>query len=188
METRKVASSIPVTEIPYVMRAMGFYPSEQEIEDMLNEIKFSDYVETGKYKTSVDMGEFIQLYINHRPAFGLQPDKLAWAFETLGVTMDGLPFLDRSELLHLLQNRGEHMTEYQLAEYLTTLLGFNAEGGSSELQDFDTEKAGQLIDENLPYEITADMFANELLGFGMYSSDVLQVEGESQSPPSAQVN
>ena len=77
------------------------------------------------------------------------------------------------------------MTEYELAEYLTTLLGFNAEGGSSELQDFDTDKAGDLIDENLPYEITADLFANELLGFGMYA-DVLQVEGEN--PPQTPVN
>lgn len=70
------------------------------------------------------------------------------------------------------------MTEYELAEYLTTLLGFNAEGGSSELHDFDTMEAGDLIDENLPHEITADMFANELLGFDMYA-DVLPVEGEN---------
>ena len=70
------------------------------------------------------------------------------------------------------------MTEYELAEYLTTLLGYNAEGGSSELQDFDTSTAGDLIDENLPHEVTADMFANELLGFGMYA-DVLAVEGDN---------
>ena len=70
---------------------------------------------------------------------------------------------------------GEHMTEYELAEYLTTLMGFNAEGGSSELQPFDPTEAGDLIDQNLPHKVTGDMFANELLGFGMYS-DVLHVD------------
>ena len=67
------------------------------------------------------------------------------------------------------------MTEYELAEYLTTLMGFNAEGGSSELQAFNPTEAGELIDQNLPHKITGEMFANELLGFGMYS-DVLHVD------------
>jgi len=60
------------------------------------------------------------------------------------------------------------MTEYELAEYLMTLLGFHAEGGSSELQEFDTNIAGDVISENLPVDITGEMFANEVLGFGMY--------------------
>ena len=68
------------------------------------------------------------------------------------------------------------MTELELAEYLTTLMGFNEEGGSSELAAFDALKAGDEIDEHLPEQITADVFANDLLGFGMYS-DVLKVEG-----------
>ena len=62
------------------------------------------------------------------------------------------------------------MTEYELAEYLTTLLGFNAEGGSSELQEFDTSIAGDVIDQNLPHHVTAEMFANEVLGFSMLQS------------------
>ena len=71
------------------------------------------------------------------------------------------------------------MTEYELAEYLTTLLGFNQEGGSSELQDFDTETAGDIVDEKLPQDVTADFFSDELLGFSMYA-DVLNVEGEGE--------
>lgn len=76
------------------------------------------------------------------------------------------------------------MTELELAEYLTTLMGFNEEGGSSELATFDPVKAGDDIDEHLPEHITADIFANDLLGFGMYS-DVLQVEGNMTEVPTA---
>ena len=70
---------------------------------------------------------------------------------------------------------GEHMTEYELAEYLTTLLGYNEEGGSSELTRFDPSTTGDVIEESLPQDVTADMFSNELLGFSMYS-DVLGLE------------
>lgn len=75
---------------------------------------------------------------------------------------------------------GEHMTEYELAEYLSTLLGFNEEGGSSELQQFDTEQAGDLIDQNLPQCIDMGMFANELLGFGMYGDMMNMQDSESE--------
>lgn len=185
MDNREVTTNISISEIPFVMRALGFYPSEQEIEDMLNEVKYSKYVETGNYITEIDLGDFIRLYVNHRPAFGLQPEKLDMAFQVLGYPVQGMPTVDRGELLDMLQNRGEHMTEYELAEYLTSLLGYNPEGGSSELQEFDPTEAGDLIDQNLPAEITSDMFANELLGFGMYS-DVLKVdhgEGSQQGQP-----
>lgn len=72
------------------------------------------------------------------------------------------------------------MTEYELAEYLTTLLGFNAEGGSSELQEFDVNTAGDIIDQNLPHHITGDMFANEVLGFSMYNRELPSARSQSQ--------
>ena len=31
MEVRDVSVKIPLSEVPFVMRAMGFYPSEQEV-------------------------------------------------------------------------------------------------------------------------------------------------------------
>ena len=41
---------------------MNFLPRDVilQIEDMLNEIKFSTYVDNGEYKTQVNMDEFIQ--------------------------------------------------------------------------------------------------------------------------------
>ncbi|NXA37322.1 CF251 protein, partial [Eudromia elegans] len=126
METRQVSTHIPLEEVPFVMRAMGFYPSEEKIEEMLNEVKFSEYVDTGKQVTKINLEDFIKLYINHRPAFGLSMKKIRRAFQVLGYDNEkGEKVIDRGDLLLLLQRRGEHMTEDELAACLTTLLGTN---------------------------------------------------------------
>ena len=40
---RKISKTVGLQEIPNIMQAMGFYPTNQEIEDMVNEVKFSKY-------------------------------------------------------------------------------------------------------------------------------------------------
>ncbi len=67
---------------------------------------------------------------------------------------------------------GEHLTEYELAEYLTTLLGYTEEGGSSELNEFDPTTAGELLDKHLPVEFTAKNFAEDMLGFQTYKREL----------------
>ena len=48
------------------------------------------------------------VYVNHRPAFGLSPEKLLWAFETLaGSAEDGNSTIERGDLLDILQKNGE---------------------------------------------------------------------------------
>lgn len=69
------------------------------------------------------------------------------------------------------------MTEDELADYLVTLLGYNEEGGSSESGKLAPGVAGDIIEDNLPLEITAEMFANELLGFSMYTNVVQSEAG-----------
>ncbi|XP_032233978.2 cilia- and flagella-associated protein 251 [Nematostella vectensis] len=165
-DTRKTSVKVPLNQVPYIMRALGFYPSEQEIEDMINEVKFSNYVETGKYVTHIDLGDFIKLYVNHRPAFGLSPMELHDAFNHLGEPSDEGFQINRDQLLALLQNKGEHMTEAELAEYMSTLMGIADLGGSAETGTFDASNATAQLSAQLPEFFTADSFAAQVIGFG----------------------
>jgi len=49
---------------------------------------------------------FGTVYVNHRPAFGLDMNQLKWAFEVLGYKTNNTHAIDRDQLLDLLQNYG----------------------------------------------------------------------------------
>ncbi|NXA03971.1 CF251 protein, partial [Sapayoa aenigma] len=164
-ENREVSTYIPVEEIPSVMRAIGFYPSEKEIEEMINEVKFSKCPDAGEQVTKINLGDFIKLYINHRPALGLSMKSLKRAFQVLGYDNEkGDKVIDRGDLLSLLQCRGERMTEDELAQCLTTLLSRRRGRGGSEPDTYDPSGAAALIEEEIPAEITAEIFAADILG------------------------
>jgi hypothetical protein len=83
---------------------------------------------------------FFLVYINHRPAFGLNPADLNHAFSVLADELNPdnrQPQITRENLLYLLQQFGEHMNDYEMADCLANLLNLNNE--STEL--FDTMNA-----------------------------------------------
>ncbi len=51
---------MPLDEIPNIMRALGFYPTEREVQDIVNEVKFSKYVQTAQYTSEVDFETLIK--------------------------------------------------------------------------------------------------------------------------------
>ncbi|XP_068166918.1 cilia- and flagella-associated protein 251 [Antennarius striatus] len=167
MEKRQVSTKIPLLEIPSLMRALAYFPTQQEIENMHNEVKFSQYAETGKYVTDIDLENFIKLFVNHRPAFGISSEDLAHAFHVLAerdTARQRQPVLQRRELLELLQARGEQMTEEEVSECFTTLLGFdNVEEEECTKQDGENSECSP--NSMIPDEISMETFAHHILGF-----------------------
>lgn len=70
-KTRKLNGTVPLDELPNLMRAMGYYPTNMEVENMKNEVKFSNFAETGQHVNAVDLNTFIRLFVNHRPVYGI---------------------------------------------------------------------------------------------------------------------
>ncbi|XP_072456650.1 cilia- and flagella-associated protein 251 [Notamacropus eugenii] len=165
METRKVSTNIPLSELPFIMRAIGFYPSEEQIDDMLNEIKFSEYVDTGKLVDSINLPDFVKVYVNHRPPFGQTMNDIRNAFKVLGyLNKDGEMAIRREDFLELLLTKGEHMTEEELSDCFSTLFGLNPEGWKSEPATLAYKGSSICLEEELPEEITAEIFTADILG------------------------
>ncbi|XP_051923496.1 cilia- and flagella-associated protein 251 isoform X2 [Hippocampus zosterae] len=179
METRQLSPKIPLTELPSLMRALAYFPTEREVEDMLNEVKLGQYTETGEYITDINLAELIKLYINHRPAFGISAEELVTAFEVLGEPggPTGKPVLDRDHMLELLQVRGEAMTQDELAECFTGLLGlFEVEEDENPEADlFKTDNVSQeyTLESVIPEKISIEIFTHHILGLPPSSSPSL---------------
>ena len=136
------------------MRAMGYYPTQQEIHNMMNEVRFSSYTERGEPNLHVDLDTFIKLFVNHRPVYGIGKNNIEDAFQALladsengDVGSDGA--MIREELVALLtgEGDGEEITTRELGEICGKLV--------SETR----------IDVALGDSITAERFAEDILGF-----------------------
>ena len=81
---RRASDTIPLFLMPDVLRGLSFYPTEQEVDDLVNEVKFSRYAETGELVSGVDLATLVKLYINHRPVTGVGADSVEALWATLG--------------------------------------------------------------------------------------------------------
>nr|CAH8857556.1 unnamed protein product [Trichobilharzia regenti] len=182
LDKRETSLTIPITEIPYVMRAIGFYPTETEIENMINEIKYSKFCDIGEYTTEVDLDTFIQLYWNHRPYQGVLYKDVEAAFNILTkvkvdengrfaslrnihkVPRKNKPSVPFEELILSLQSSGEPIGENEMSEYLAILLGIIPEGGRLETQgEIDPKKIQEIIEPHMPEFLDFETFVKCVL-------------------------
>ncbi|KAF1333765.1 hypothetical protein FI667_g2608, partial [Globisporangium splendens] len=117
----EITATIPLREIPNVMHALGFYPTDQEIQHMCSEVKYSRFTETTEAVETITLPELTKLYVNHRPVFGIGKAQIEHAFQVLagGVFNASLRWetLER-RLLH----SGEAMSDEELRSYLNALI------------------------------------------------------------------
>ncbi|XP_076280805.1 cilia- and flagella-associated protein 251 [Lasioglossum baleicum] len=109
---RIVTEKVTTKQIPNLMRAIGFYPTNEDIEILMNEVSYRNYAETGKLTEEITFEDFVKYYINHRPAFGISLRQLLESFQAL-VNPDRNSFLDeenpvltRNQFLNVLFGKG----------------------------------------------------------------------------------
>lgn len=48
MEARHLSGHVPLEEIPALVRSVGYYPSEEEVINIINEVRYKQFVVTGE--------------------------------------------------------------------------------------------------------------------------------------------
>ncbi|CAG9095598.1 unnamed protein product [Plutella xylostella] len=150
---RAVRDRIPVDSLPDLMRALGYYPSEFEVDNLLTEARYN--VTRQSPATDVDFEDFVKLYLNHRPALGDHFQKLRTAFKYFASCRDGQYVLSREALVDALCSYGECFCA-ELAGYLLSVVH-----GASPDDQADPEAPDFSF---LPEELTFSEFIYDLLG------------------------
>ena len=173
-KTRKLEQRVPVVQLPCLMRAMGYYPTQQEIQNMMNEVRFSSYTTHGEPNLWVDLPTFIKLFVNHRPVYGIGKNNIEDAFKALLADSEdmGSDAILREELYSLLSNDGgdgEEITTRELGEIMGKLVSVTN------------------INEALPESVTSEVFAEDILGFEEVDENEEDEEGEAAAEEAASV-
>jgi hypothetical protein len=119
-KARTLDGTLPADEIPHLMCALGYFPTQLEIQNMITEIKYSKFSETGEVVERVGFEDFVKLYVNHRPVFAVGPRQVQLAVDAM--KREEGP-LSKQMLLSLLTKQGEKMTIEELEGCLQQLVG-----------------------------------------------------------------
>ncbi|XP_026325605.1 cilia- and flagella-associated protein 251-like [Hyposmocoma kahamanoa] len=116
---RGVKDYIPIDSLPDLMRALGYFPSEYEVENLLVEARHKIYQK--KPVTEIDFEDFVKLYLNHRPALGENVRKIRNAFKTFATFRRDEYVVDRDMFVDILSEYGENFPR-NLSWYLLSIV------------------------------------------------------------------
>lgn len=160
-KARVLDGMIPVEEIPHLMCALGYFPTQLEITNMTNEVKYSKFAETSEYVDRIGFDDLVKLYVNHRPVFAVGPEQIKQAFDALKRHEPGP--LSREAFLNLLTSHGEKTSLEELERCFEALVGDSA--------------INRVLDE----EVEAFDFAHNVLGLAEAEADESQEANVAQA-------
>ncbi|CAH1119104.1 unnamed protein product [Phaedon cochleariae] len=164
---RRVSDSISITEIPDLFRTCGFYPSEFELENIMIDVRFRNMDESQKINEEVNFIDFVKLFCNHKPVYGLSKERLEEAFDIIVDCADEYNpsgVIDTEELIELLKTMGETMSHSNLFKCFKTLM--RVENAEENRLDF------------LPKKMTFNLLFEDILGIDMERSQVFGSESD----------
>ncbi|MEW5317091.1 MAG: hypothetical protein WDW38_008421 [Sanguina aurantia] len=130
IQERHIPGTAPVSMLPDLMRAAGYYPSN-----------------AGERADTISFEDMLTLFINHRPLAAVTQASISDAFDRLGANAEGK--LSRDQLCQMLTHSGEEMTTEELKAALIILTGadsvrhalpgqVNSKSFASDVLGFDT--------------------------------------------------
>ncbi|XP_050454622.1 cilia- and flagella-associated protein 251-like isoform X1 [Cataglyphis hispanica] len=175
---RIISDSVAIEQIPNLMRAIGYFPTIKEIENIMTEVSYRHYIETDKLVEKITFEEFIRLYVNHRPAFGICMRQIKEAFRTFidenSINMEN-PTLTREQFMDVLLGRailktsiediecvGEPLTMEEAYTYLKLLVPSEKE--MIEIRPLSPQRDVSFNFLFLPPRISYKDFAMDIMG------------------------
>lgn len=150
--SRAINGKIPVSMLPEVCCAAGFYPSKGDIADMLNHVAYMAHASDRDVTGELALDEVLAIYANFRPLREVSQEDIARAFLDLGANPNNGRLARETLLGDILQRTGEVMTLAELQGIMKALTGATK------------------LSKCMPNLIDANAFASDVLGFEAASS------------------
>ena len=151
MAVRNLTGRIPLEEIPSLVRAIGYYPTEEEVGNMISEVRYGSFMITGELVNDIDMSTFIRLYLNHRPVLPLNGQQVLESFQCICNSISNGNGngneIRWDDLKALLMSTGEALSSSDMQAVITALVGADS----------------KFLDDSVVFD--AATFANQILGF-----------------------
>lgn len=179
---RLISDKVSTKEIPNLMRVVGYYPSNEEIEILMGEISYRDYAETGHLVEEIQFEDFVKFYINHRPAFGISLHQIQEAFQVFAnsdqipASQAENPALTREQFMGILLGEGppefsmqngipfgEPLKIQEAFAYMKFLVGFN-ENLDEIYNERNGKKSASIDFTFLPERISYKDFIADIMG------------------------
>lgn len=132
---RRAGITLPIAELPAVMRSMGFFPTNEELQILTTEARLLSLANNIDSE-SVELSTVVRLFVNHKPVISPSRESALKALQTVmnhpisnGET-DGQGSIRWGGLTQILASRGEIMNTDEIYTCLKTLLG-NTDDSSS---------------------------------------------------------
>ncbi|KAL3270246.1 hypothetical protein HHI36_009302 [Cryptolaemus montrouzieri] len=171
---RRVSDKLAITELPDLMRACGFYPTDFEIETFMVDIKYRSFDQDGTIRDFISFLDFVRLYVNHKPVYGYSLAALETTFETFVQSAEEpIPgIVKRDDFLEMVTEEGEPFTLSQINKCMEILLG--AQGAT---------EGGHYLFDFIPEDIDYSVFIDDVLGIDMnrLKIDVPDTKSEDES-------
>jgi Ca2+-binding EF-hand superfamily protein len=164
---RMAGTSIPSSELASVMRALGYFPTAEELTALVNESNHSSSSSTsshGESSGSVDLSTLVKLYINHRPVLPPTGNDLKRALEiiiqhpsvqTISTTDEDAPIASEPSiswrsLKQALASGGDNLSSNEAQTCLTALIG--EEGKDSKVDEDEILTVNDFVSKILQVE------------------------------------
>eukprot|EP00697_Spironema_sp_BW2_P010305 gnl/Spiro4/25468_TR12702_c0_g2_i1.p1 gnl/Spiro4/25468_TR12702_c0_g2~~gnl/Spiro4/25468_TR12702_c0_g2_i1.p1 ORF type:complete len:971 (+),score=302.48 gnl/Spiro4/25468_TR12702_c0_g2_i1:59-2914(+) len=128
----KIEGHIPLDEVPNLWRALGYYPTDWQINELKMQLlhnRMAQAKASGEPPENVKLAdikitfqEFVILYINYRPVLNVSIEEIQTALESLKVVRSDKRLLV-DPLTQILSERGERMSPEELETVLLDLTG-----------------------------------------------------------------
>lgn len=141
---KKVEGKITVRDGVDIMRALGYFPTESEVENMEAEIAFKRMKAAGDDKQEsdlIDFQELVSLYINYRNVYGITREELEQSFKNIPSIKHKQVSL--KDFAKHLRSKGDRMRLDEIYECLALFTGKSKENLPKTITPaiFDQEKS-----------------------------------------------